>query len=420
MKKIIVAHPLQQHSYRTVEALDKINILQKYITTVYYQKDKKMYRFLEKILKPSNLKRMYGRKNKIVEKYLKTFDEFLGLLYLLIVRIDKLKIIEPRFYSLLTNHFGKKVYKYIKKNNTRALIMYDTTAYKCFKLINKSKYPCTKILDMSSVAAPYIRNILLEELSKDYMTYKKSIKTKLKSYSKQICKRYQMEIESADYFLVASNFVKKSLIYCGVNKEKILYVPYGVDIKKFYEKKDKINENIEKLKFLFVGRVDATKGIYYLIKAFEELQHLDIELIVVGSISSNDEQIIDDIRKNYNIIYKGIKTKDEMSNIYRDADVYIMSSLFEGFSLTLFEAMASNLPVIATKNSVADDVITDYKEGFLIDYASKEQIKEKILWFCNNKSKIPQMGKEARKLAETYIWENYNKNLNREIEKILK
>lgn len=416
MKKIIVAHPLQQHSYRTVEALDKINILQKYITTVYYQKDKKMYRVLEKILKPSNLKRMYGRKNKIVEKYLKTFDEFLGLLYLLIVRIDKLKIIEPRFYALLTNHFGKKVYKYIKKNNTRALIMYDTTAYKCFKLINKSKYTCTKILDMSSAAAPYIRSILLDELNKDNMTYKKSIKTKLKSYSKRICKRYQREIENADYFLVPSNFVKKSLIYCGVDENKILYIPYGVDIKTFSYQRKKLNK--EKIKFLFVGRVEAAKGIYYLIKAFEELKELNIELEIVGSIATKDKCICEDIRNNNNISYIGAKTKNEMNNIYKNANVYIMPSIFEGLSLTLFESMASGLPVIASKNSGAEGIIENYKQGFVIDSNSKEQIKEKILWFHNNRDKIPQMGKEARKLAEKYTWENYNSNLVKEIKKI--
>ena len=46
------------------------------------------------------------------------------------------------------------------------------------------------------------------------------------------------------------------------------------------------------------------------------------------------------------------------------------------------------------------------------------EIKEKIIWFCNNKEKIPQMGKEARILAEKYKWENYNLNLKEEIKKI--
>lgn len=100
------------------------------------------------------------------------------------------------------------------------------------------------------------------------------------------------------------------------------------------------------------------------------------------------------------------------------SDVYIMSSLFEGFSLSLFEAMSSGVPVIATKSSAAWGTITNYREGFVIDSASTEQIKEKILWFYNNRNKIPEMGKNARKLAEKYTWENYKKNLTSAIKRI--
>ena len=115
--KIVLAHPLQQHSYKTAEGLDKANFLSKYITTVYYNKDKKIYKILEKIIGSDNVKRMHGRKNRIIEKYICTYNEFLGIIYLFLARFDKLKIIEPKIYSLLTNKFGKKVYKYIKQNN---------------------------------------------------------------------------------------------------------------------------------------------------------------------------------------------------------------------------------------------------------------------------------------------------------------
>ncbi len=225
MNKIILAHPLQQHSYKTAEGLDKAELLKKYITTVYYKKDKKVYKILEKVLGKNNIKRMKGRVNKIIEKYLITFNEFLGLLYLLVIRVDKYKLIEPKLYSILTNRFGKNIYKYMKKNKEEIIIMYDTTAYKCFSLLTKHNIKSTKILDMSSVAAPYIRKILLQELRKKEMKYKKSIKQKMKSYTKRKCLKYQKELCETDYFLVASKFAERSLTECGIDKSKFIYIP---------------------------------------------------------------------------------------------------------------------------------------------------------------------------------------------------
>lgn len=222
--KIVIAHPLQQHSYRTAEGLAEANLLNKYITTVYYREEKIIYKILEKILGKKNVKRMHNRKNNIVEKYLKTFNELLGLIYLFVIRIDKNKIIEPKLYDFLTNIFGKNVYKYIKKNQGRAIVMYDKTAYRCFELLNK-KEKCVKILDMSSIAAPYIRKILINELQNEDLQYKSSLKILLKSYTKKRCKKYQKELENTDYFLVASDFTKYTLIDVGIKEEKIIKVP---------------------------------------------------------------------------------------------------------------------------------------------------------------------------------------------------
>ena len=146
-------------------------------------------------------------------------------MYLFIIRLDKYKIIEPKVYDFLTNQFGRKVYKYIKKNNKEVIIMYDTTAYKCFNLLAKNNLNTIKILDMSSVAVPYIRQILIQELNKKEMRYKKSIKQKMKSYTKKKCKKYQKELEQADYFLVASKFTQKSLVKCGIDKNKTILIP---------------------------------------------------------------------------------------------------------------------------------------------------------------------------------------------------
>ena len=101
-----------------------------------------------------------------------------------------------------------------------------------------------------------------------------------------------------------------------------------------------------------------------------------------------------------------------MPEIYRQADVYIQPSLWEGFSLSLLEGMASGLPVIATKYSCAPDVVTDYEEGFVIEPRNIEDFKSKVLWFTEHRNLIQIMGQKARKKAQNISWEKYYDGIN--------
>lgn len=265
---------------------------------------------------------------------------------------------------------------------------------------------------MASISASTIRDIVLKELSSDDI-FKESLEIKIREYSKNLCNIYNKEIFLADYILVACKFSKNAIVNLGVNEKKIIYLPLGVDIGNF-KIKQYYNTN-KKLKFLFVGRVEAAKGIYYLLEAFNNLEDYNVELIVVGKIGCSDKLLS---RYNKNIKFLGIKRKEEMPDIYKDCDVYILSSLWEGFSLSLFEALSSGLPVIASKNSCALDLITDYKEGFVIDPTNISELTNKMLWFCENRDKLSYMGKNAHELAKKYSWNEYSYNLTRIINKL--
>ena len=61
-KKYVVAHPMQQHSYRTAAAFAKTGQLDAYITTVYYNKDKFLYKLLAWVIGKDNVRRMSGKR----------------------------------------------------------------------------------------------------------------------------------------------------------------------------------------------------------------------------------------------------------------------------------------------------------------------------------------------------------------------
>jgi len=414
--RIVVAHPLQQHSYRTALVLSRINWLFGYATTIYYEKGRFVFKILDKVLSGSNATRMRARRNEALDKYIVRFNELLGLVYLFIIRLDKNKIIEPLLYDLLVRKFAISIFKYIKTKNVSAVVMYDTTAYECFKRLKNSKNNAIKILDMSSAAAPYIRKIILKEIQTK-TPFADSMKLKLKSYTEAKCDRHLKELQDSDYLFAPSFFVKKSLLYCGVKEEKIINVPYGVDTDYFQQKAYTAKKSSDKLKLLFVGRVEPAKGIYYLLEALKELSNINIELTVVGSNQCSVEEL-----NGYqeNVIFTGPIMKSEMSAVYKSTDVFIMPSLWEGMCLSVLEAMSSGVPVIGSESSGAETLIINYKNGFVVKACSVKSITEKIRWCNDNRDRLAIMGKNARVVAEKYSWENYNKTFTSQIRKIVR
>ncbi|MFQ7565497.1 MAG: hypothetical protein ACLRMQ_07140, partial [Clostridium perfringens] len=94
-KKVSIAIALQQHSYKTAEVLKKNNFLNKYYTTVYYDRNSFLYKVIEKFLNYDLKIRMKNRFNQKFQGNVSKYFEFIGLIYLFLIRIDTKNYILP-------------------------------------------------------------------------------------------------------------------------------------------------------------------------------------------------------------------------------------------------------------------------------------------------------------------------------------
>ena len=231
------------------------------------------------------------------------------------------------------------------------------------------------------------------------------------SWAKSMMDRYLESIKKADYLVVHSGFSKQTYINGGCPEDRILVNPLGVDLQRF---QPIFTKDHSAIKYLFVGDMSIVKGVHYLLEAWQQLGLDGAKLTMCGTIHRDMQAIVARYRSQMdNIECPGYVDPAEY---YQRSSVFVFPSLSEGFSKVVVEAMASGLPVIVTPP--AAEAVRDGEDGFVIPSGDVEALKNKIMYFYNNRDEIERMGRNAREQAERYSWDAYSKRTVRILEDI--
>lgn len=218
-----------------------------------------------------------------------------------------------------------------------------------------------------------------------------------------IIERELVEYQIADFICVPTNFVKSTFLEYGIPSEKILVNPYGVDKKQFSYKP---NKNPDKFIVMFCGGITFRKGAHYLVRAFNKLNLPDAELWLVGRLDPEFGKIFKDELCAKNIFLKGPYRQDDLSSIYNQCDIFCLPSLEEGQAMVLHQAMSSGLPLLATIESGAGDLI--HGNGYLVKSGSEDDLANHLEYLYNNPGIVFEMGKKSlSQFRGEYSWDNY-------------
>lgn len=148
-------------------------------------------------------------------------------------------------------------------------------------------------------------------------------------------------------------------------------VPLGIDIERFTPHGNKCADMREN-SILFVGRLDPRKGLIRLLRAFALVRREMPEacLFVVGSGAARKKymKIVDEYDLSDAVIFAGPVPASRLPEYFRSAAVYTSPATGgESFGLVLLEAMASGVPVVASRIAGYDEVIEDGRNGLMVD-----------------------------------------------------
>jgi starch synthase len=214
----------------------------------------------------------------------------------------------------------------------------------------------------------------------------------------------EAEVEAADRIMVLSSFSKDTFVDAGVEEDKIVVTPPGVDLDR-YSPTPRADQSV--FRVLFVGVLSQRKGLSYLLEGFRRAGLPTSELLLVGEPWGGAAPWADQAGVR---VVRWLRNRD-LPGVYRSADVFVLPSLVEGFGRVILEAMASGLPVIATPHSGAGDAVRDGVDGHLVPIRDPEAIAERLAGLHGDDAARARMGARARERAEQFTWERYGARL---------
>lgn len=195
-----------------------------------------------------------------------------------------------------------------------------------------------------------------------------------------------------------------------VPKSRIKFQTMGIS-DEYFKKGDKIKSrkklklNQKKKYVLFVGRIKTTKGIKELLDAMKKINDSKIQLLLMGQ-GTDSKKYEDYIKQNKinNVEFLGAKYGEDKLNYLSAADCLILPSHTEGAPVVLMEAIAKNLPVIATRVGGIPKMMKNNREGLIIPVQSEIDIAKSI------KNILSWENKDISQYGKKYKWDEIIKN----------
>ena len=231
---------------------------------------------------------------------------------------------------------------------------------------------------------------------------------------------YRTLFARGDLFLGVSQEIVKELHRLGVPAEKILYHPSGVDLDRFHAGDERSWARPERLVLLTVARLHPVKGVANGIRAVKTLlqRHPDllVEYRLVGEGRQEKElrELVSKEGLDAQVTFLGALPADRVAAELRQAHILVLPSLAEGLPVVVQEAMASELPVVASGVGGVAELVVDGETGRLVPPNDVEALADALERLIEQSGAWRRMGRCARRrVAARYALRQQNRELER-------
>jgi glycosyltransferase involved in cell wall biosynthesis len=235
---------------------------------------------------------------------------------------------------------------------------------------------------------------------------------------------YSLMAGKADKIIAVSESTKKDVeeIF-KTDSEKIKVIYSGLD-KRFFEEprveSQKVLEKygITKKYILFLGTLEPSKNITRLLEAFAAFKKkfnpensggnskFNYQLVLAGKrgwLSQEYLRTIKDLGLNKDVVFTGYIVGDELVPLFKNAEFFMMPSLYEGFGMTVLEAFATGTPAIVSKVSSLPEIAGD--AAYFVDPMNTGEITEAMLKFSNGENLRNEFRMKGFQQVKKFDWQ---------------
>ncbi len=221
-----------------------------------------------------------------------------------------------------------------------------------------------------------------------------------------------------DKIQAISNALAKRARKFGAKNVEV--VPNGIDLNLFSQD---LKIKKEKFRIICVSHLKKVKGLGYLIEAMPEVlaKFPQAKLILIGEgpERKNLESQIAKLGLQDRVELKGKLTNRAIPEELQKAEVFVLPSLSEGLGISILEAQACGVPIIASKVGGILDIIEDRKTGILIEPENPGQITQAVIEIFFQPEFAQELIQNAKDGLEKYDWQNIAQKINRIYQELL-
>ncbi len=196
-------------------------------------------------------------------------------------------------------------------------------------------------------------------------------------------------------------------------REKFQFVPLGIEVEEYLPPPTR---PAEPPTILFVGRLDASKGLDLLVAGFAELHKRmpNARLVLVGGsqdfnpMEMQVKQWIEEYQVQDAVEMTGLIPRSAILEYYQTAHVFVLTSLWEGLPTALLEALACGLPAVVTAVGGMPSAVKDDLNGYVLTERNPQKLAELLERAYHQRE---QLGVSARAVAESYSVQNHTRRV---------
>ena len=223
--------------------------------------------------------------------------------------------------------------------------------------------------------------------------------------------------------ICVSTSLKERLLKLDIKENKLSVIPNGVDTSEFQNLPHAnffdryLDGKKDYKKVIFVGRLDAQKGVEYLIRAIPYVikNYQKVHFFILGN--GNLELMLKNLAAELNILNRinfiDMIPLEKMPEFYSSADIFCLPSIHEGFPLSIAEALSIGLVIVASATEGIPEAITENINGYLASPRDVSQLSQKLIKALTlNTEKIKEIqGNNVGLARSRYSWENIVKDI---------